>query len=161
MGERMKARFSGIENDELAPTAPALPSDEGAPSAPPIETFQSAECVVCMERKVNILNMFCIILSFLVLSVISSSFPVAISVAAVSVTETCHSVLCVERPSNRGSRFKCIVKKHSYEYDQTTVSLFQYQSLNSCKFSYFCCQFIGTFNIELFSIFYIHIYDIF
>ena len=97
----MKARFSGIENgdstdpsapptemDELAPTAPALPSDEGAPSAPPIETFQSAECVVCMERKVNILHMFCIILSFLVLSVISSSFPVAISVAAVSVTET-------------------------------------------------------------------------
>ena len=111
--------------DELAPTAPALPSDEGAPSAPPIETFQSAECVVCMERKVNILNMFCIILSFLVLSVISSSFPVAISVAAVSVTETWHSVLCVGRPSSRGSRFKSGLEKHSYKYNQTMLSIFK------------------------------------
>ena len=138
MGERMKARFSGIENgdstdpsapptemDELAPTAPALPSDEGAPSAPPIETFQSAECVVCMERKVNILHMFCIILSFLVLSVISSSFPVAISVAAVFVTETWHSVLCVDQALHRGSRFKSGLEKHSYKYNQTTVSIFQ------------------------------------
>ena len=71
MGERMKARFSGIENgsigspsapptemDDLAPTAPTLPSAEGVPSAPPIETFQSAECVVCMERKVEILLIF-------------------------------------------------------------------------------------------------------
>ena len=71
MGERMKARFSSIENGETAdpsapptemdedvPTAPTLPSsDEGAqPSAPPIETFQSAECVVCMERKVKSLE---------------------------------------------------------------------------------------------------------
>ena len=133
MGERMKARFSGIENgdstdpsapptemDEDTPTAPALPSDEGAPSAPPIETFQSAECVVCMERKVNILNMFCIILSFLVLSVTSSSSPVATSVAAASVTETWHSVLCAGQPSNRGSRFKCLlemVRAHSYRYN--------------------------------------------
>lgn len=72
MGERMKARFSGIENgdstdpsapptemDEDTPTAPALPSDEGAPSAPPIETFQSAECVVCMERKCDIIFLPC------------------------------------------------------------------------------------------------------
>ena len=138
MGERMKARFSGIENgysadpsapptemDELAPTAPALPSDEGAPSAPPIETFQSAECVVCMERKVNILHMFCIILSFLVLSVISSSFPVAISVAAVFVTETWHSVLYVDQALHRGSRFKSGLEKHSYKYNQTKLSIFK------------------------------------
>merc|ERR1712106_690868 len=72
MGERMKARFSGIENgstgspsapptemDDLAPTAPTLPSAEGVPSAPPIETFQSAECVVCMERKCDIIFLPC------------------------------------------------------------------------------------------------------
>jgi len=74
MGERMKARFSSIENGETAdpsapptemdedvPTAPTLPSsDEGAqPSAPPIETFQSAECVVCMERKCDIIFLPC------------------------------------------------------------------------------------------------------
>ena len=65
MGKKLTAKLSSIENgepadpsapptemDELAPTAPALPSEEGAASAPPIETFQSAECVVCMERKV-------------------------------------------------------------------------------------------------------------
>merc|ERR1719312_2163825 len=62
MGERMKARFSSIENGETAdPSAPTLPSsDEGAqPSAPPIETFQSAECVVCMERKCDIIFLPC------------------------------------------------------------------------------------------------------
>jgi hypothetical protein len=115
MGERMKARFSGIENstsadpsapptdmDDLAPTAPTLPSDEGAPSAPPIETFQSAECVVCMERKVDILNICFIILSILFLSVISSSFPVDTSAVAACVTETCHNVLCVDLQLHRG-----------------------------------------------------------
>ena len=65
MDERMRARFTGIENgtsasspsapsselDDLAPTAPALKDDdEETPSAPPIETFQSTECVVCMEN---------------------------------------------------------------------------------------------------------------
>eukprot|EP00092_Neocalanus_flemingeri_P028569 GFUD01031025.1.p1 GENE.GFUD01031025.1~~GFUD01031025.1.p1 ORF type:complete len:761 (-),score=260.52 GFUD01031025.1:320-2602(-) len=72
MGERMKAKFSGIEKglsespsapptemDELAPTAPTLPSTEDVPSAPPIETFQSAECVVCMERKCDIIFLPC------------------------------------------------------------------------------------------------------
>lgn len=73
MGERMKARFNSIENggvgdpsapptelDELTPTAPTLPnSEDGAPSAPPIETFQSAECVVCMERKCDIIFLPC------------------------------------------------------------------------------------------------------
>lgn len=74
MGERMKARFSSIENGETAdpsapptetdedvPSAPTLPnSDDGAhPSAPPIETFQSAECVVCMERKCDIIFLPC------------------------------------------------------------------------------------------------------
>ena len=69
MGERMKARFSSIENGETAdpsapptetdedvPSAPTLPNsdDDAHPSAPPIETFQSAECVVCMERKVSL-----------------------------------------------------------------------------------------------------------
>jgi len=74
MGERMKARFSSIENGETAdpsapptetdedvPSAPTLPnSNDGAhPSAPPIETFQSAECVVCMERKCDIIFLPC------------------------------------------------------------------------------------------------------
>jgi len=74
MGERMKARFSSIENGETADpsapptemdedvaTAPALPSsdDNAHPSAPPIETFQSAECVVCMERKCDIIFLPC------------------------------------------------------------------------------------------------------
>merc|ERR1712106_208793 len=72
MGIKLKAKLSSIENgesadpsapptemDELAPTAPALPSEEGAASAPLIETFQSAECVVCMERKCDIIFLPC------------------------------------------------------------------------------------------------------
>jgi len=74
MGERMKARFSSIENGETAdpsapptetdedvPSAPTLPNsdDDAHPSAPPIETFQSAECVVCMERKCDIIFLPC------------------------------------------------------------------------------------------------------
>ena len=35
-----------------APSAPSAPLDASAPFAPPIETFQSTECCVCMERKV-------------------------------------------------------------------------------------------------------------
>ena len=84
MGERMKARFSSIENGETAdpsapptemdedvPTAPTLPSsDEGAqPSAPPIETFQSAECVVCMERKVKSLENSSVFISYYIFPV--------------------------------------------------------------------------------------------
>ena len=72
MDKKLTAKLSSIENgepadpsapptemDELAPTAPALPSEEGAPSAPPIETFQSAECVVCMERRCDIIFLPC------------------------------------------------------------------------------------------------------
>ena len=45
------------ENIPSAPSAPqasapSAPGDASAPSAPPIETFQSTECCVCMERKV-------------------------------------------------------------------------------------------------------------
>ena len=35
------------------PPAPFDDSSSSAPSAPPIETFQSTECCVCMERKVS------------------------------------------------------------------------------------------------------------
>jgi len=72
MDKKLTGKLSSIENgepadpsapptemDELAPTAPALPSEEGAASAPPIETFQSAECVVCMERKCDIIFLPC------------------------------------------------------------------------------------------------------
>ena len=43
---------------ENLPSAPPIPPPAGfaggaAPSAPPIETFQSTECCVCMERKVT------------------------------------------------------------------------------------------------------------
>ena len=118
MGERMKARFSSIENGETAdpsapptemdedvPTAPTLPSsDEGAqPSAPPIETFQSAECVVCMERKVKSLENSSVLI-FYFSSVISSSSPVDISVPAASVTEILPSALCAGQLLHRGSR---------------------------------------------------------
>ena len=116
MGERMKARFSSIENGETAdpsapptetdedvPSAPTLPnSDDGAhPSAPPIETFQSAECVVCMERKVSLREKNLLFYSEF-FSVISSSFLVAIFVPAVSVTEILLRALSVGRPSRRG-----------------------------------------------------------
>ena len=40
------------ENIPSAPPAASMASS--APSAPPIETFQSTECCVCMERKVKI-----------------------------------------------------------------------------------------------------------
>merc|ERR1712106_88145 len=72
MGKKLTTKLSSLENgepadpsapptemDELAPTAPALPSEEGAASAPPIETFQSAKCVVCMERKCDIIFLPC------------------------------------------------------------------------------------------------------
>jgi len=48
------------EEDDEHPSAP--PEEEGAasaPSAPPIETFQSTECVVCLERKCDIIFLPC------------------------------------------------------------------------------------------------------
>ena len=55
--------------DESAPSAPPAENGEGsssAPSAPPdpaqniIQTFKTGECVVCMEKKVNILSLYII-----------------------------------------------------------------------------------------------------
>ena len=43
------------ENIPSAPPAAFASSPSSAPSAPPIETFQSTECCVCMERKVSVL----------------------------------------------------------------------------------------------------------
>ena len=39
----------------LDETAPSAPLDDTGPSAPPapVETFQSSECVVCLERQVG------------------------------------------------------------------------------------------------------------
>jgi hypothetical protein len=42
------------ENIPSAPPASISSAPSSAPSAPPIETFQSTECCVCMERKVKI-----------------------------------------------------------------------------------------------------------
>jgi len=51
------------ETDDLAPSAPSAPSaptaPEGVPSAPLISTFQSNECVICMERKCDIIFLPC------------------------------------------------------------------------------------------------------
>ena len=41
------------ENIPSAPPASIASAPSSAPSAPPIETFQSTECCVCMERKVR------------------------------------------------------------------------------------------------------------
>jgi len=41
------------------PPAPFDDSSSSAPSAPPIETFQSTECCVCMERKCDIIFLPC------------------------------------------------------------------------------------------------------
>ena len=76
------------ENIPSAPPAASMASS--APSAPPIETFQSTECCVCMERKVKIhQSQLCLsnsirashlctlsIIIILFFSVISSSYPV-------------------------------------------------------------------------------------
>merc|ERR1711892_572582 len=60
MGNKLKAKLSSIENGESAdPSAPPTEMDELAPTAPPIETFQSAECVVCMERRCDIIFLPC------------------------------------------------------------------------------------------------------
>ena len=40
------------ENVPSAPPASIASAPSSVPSAPPIETFQSTECCVCMERKV-------------------------------------------------------------------------------------------------------------
>ncbi len=74
MQERLNAKLSGIEGGgNQAPSAPPadMPSAppmeaaaSGAPSAPPalVETFQSNECVVCMENKVTYFHSHRIIL---------------------------------------------------------------------------------------------------
>merc|ERR1719154_210724 len=50
------------ETDDLAPsapTAPTLPSSQSVPSAPLISAFHSNECVICMERKCDIIFLPC------------------------------------------------------------------------------------------------------
>ena len=46
----MKGAASAPSEDEDRGEAPSAPEDTD-PSAP-VETFQSAECVICLERKV-------------------------------------------------------------------------------------------------------------
>lgn len=64
--ESLRTKIMGVEGGAGAPSAPPSSLDDTAPSAPPsggeppplaasappLETFQSAECVVCLERKV-------------------------------------------------------------------------------------------------------------
>ena len=64
--EQLAIRHNGAS---LPATAPPSHLDDSVPSAPPddetlqpsapsvIDTFQSAECVICMERKVRIICM--------------------------------------------------------------------------------------------------------
>ena len=65
MQEQLAARYTQTNGNsgaypsappqENIPSAPpAASTASSAPSAPPIETFQSTECCVCMERKVYI-----------------------------------------------------------------------------------------------------------
>ena len=65
MQEQLAARYTQTNGNsgaypsappqENIPSAPpAASTASSAPSAPPIETFQSTECCVCMERKVKI-----------------------------------------------------------------------------------------------------------
>ena len=49
-GSMKGAASAPSEDDESRDSAPSAPEDTD-PSAP-VETFQSAECVVCLERKV-------------------------------------------------------------------------------------------------------------
>ena len=102
MQEQLAARYTQTNGNsgaypsappqENIPSAPpAASTASSAPSAPPIETFQSTECCVCMERKVKIYQggllclYVCIIASYLYrlsifiilfFSVISSSYHV-------------------------------------------------------------------------------------
>ena len=47
------------DTDDLAPSVPTAQELPGRHCAPTVSTFQSSECVICMERKVNILNILC------------------------------------------------------------------------------------------------------
>ena len=101
MQEQLAARYTQTNGNsgaypsappqENIPSAPpAALTASSAPSAPPIETFQSTECCVCMERKVKIhQSQLCLpdsiilrvlytlsIIIILFFSVISSSYPV-------------------------------------------------------------------------------------
>ena len=101
MQEQLAARYTQTNGNsgaypsappqENIPSAPpAASTASSAPSAPPIETFQSTECCVCMERKVKIhQSQLCLpdsiilrvlytlsIIIILFFSVISSSYPV-------------------------------------------------------------------------------------
>merc|ERR1719244_867856 len=63
--EKINGATNGVSGEASAPpgemddSLPSAPADEDVPSAPPIETFQSAECVVCLERKCDIIFLPC------------------------------------------------------------------------------------------------------
>lgn len=63
--EKINGTTNGVSGEASAPpremddSLPSAPADEDVPSAPPIETFQSAECVVCLERKCDIIFLPC------------------------------------------------------------------------------------------------------
>lgn len=70
MQEQLAARYTQTNGNsgaypsappqENIPSAPpAASTASSAPSAPPIETFQSTECCVCMERKCDIIFLPC------------------------------------------------------------------------------------------------------
>ena len=99
MQEQLAARYTQTNGNsgaypsappqENIPSAPpAASTASSAPSAPPIETFQSTECCVCMERKVKIhqsqlclsdsiiFSIYTVDYYHFIFSVISSSYPV-------------------------------------------------------------------------------------
>ena len=127
MQEQLAARYTQTNGNsgaypsappqENIPSAPpAASTASSAPSAPPIETFQSTECCVCMERKVNIhqrqlclsdsimdqRSMYKLISIFIIFnfSVISSSYRVDMFAAVYCVRTTTailyKTALCVE-----------------------------------------------------------------
>eukprot|EP00092_Neocalanus_flemingeri_P020326 GFUD01022018.1.p1 GENE.GFUD01022018.1~~GFUD01022018.1.p1 ORF type:complete len:727 (+),score=197.16 GFUD01022018.1:67-2247(+) len=58
-GNEYSSYASLPEMDNFTPNAPLLPNKEDCLPAPRIETFQSVECVVCMERKCDIIFLPC------------------------------------------------------------------------------------------------------
>ncbi len=93
------------DNDSSSSAQPS------APSAPLVETFQSKECVVCMENKVRKWNTRVLTRSlmtcFLICSATSFSCPAATCAAVGSARTASSRVRCAEPPSRKksGSKF--------------------------------------------------------